>query len=244
LFDSQTIYPDDLSAYHVWIKKTYGLPNKTSLEFRQKKADGSYLWVRIQSSPVFDENGIPYKAVGLISDIDQQKRKLRSLEIKVQLDPLTKVYNKMTIQKLVDDCLENNPLDGHALLFIDIDDFKSINDDLGHTFGDLVLSEISNKLRDLFRSVDIVGRVGGDEFVVFMKGAHDKNLIKDKAVKICTVLRQTLLELKKILPYQEVLVLPFTKSMATLFMSFTIMRKAPFIMQKKWEKTNSIFMMK
>jgi len=191
LFASQTIYPDDLSDYIAWIKSTYRSPHKTSLEFRQMKVDESYLWVRIQSSPVFDEKGIPYKAVGLISDIDQQKRKLSALEIKVQLDPLTQIYNKMTTQELIDDFLENNPLDGHALLLIDIDDFKSVNDNLGHMFGDVVLTEISAKVRKLFRSADIVGRIGGDEFVVFLKGIRDKNLIKEKAEEICNVFRQT-----------------------------------------------------
>lgn len=191
LFASQTIYPDDLSVYSAWIQSTYRSPNKASLEFRQMKADESYLWVRIQSSPVLDEDGIPFKAVGLISDIDQQKRKLSALEIKVQLDPLTKIYNKITTQELIDDYLENNPLDGHALLLIDIDDFKSVNDNLGHMFGDVVLTEISAKVRKLFRAADIVGRIGGDEFVVFLKGIRNKDLIKEKAEEICNVFRQT-----------------------------------------------------
>ncbi|HEY5555416.1 sensor domain-containing diguanylate cyclase [Acetobacterium sp.] len=190
-FTSHIIHPEDLPSYLQWIKDTYRSYTKTSLEFRQVKADESYLWVRIQSSPVLDEKGIPYKAVGLIRDIDQQKRKLTALEIKVQLDPLTKIYNKITTQELIDDYLENNPLDVHAILLIDIDDFKSVNDNLGHMFGDVVLTEISAKVRKLFRTTDIVGRIGGDEFVVFLKSIREKDLIKEKAEEICNVFRQT-----------------------------------------------------
>lgn len=190
-FISQIIHPEDLSSYHQWIKDTYRTCTKTSLEFRQKKADESYLWVDIQASPVFDEHGVPYKVVGLINDIDQEKRKLSALEIKVQLDPLTKIYNKTTTQELIDDYLESHPLDGHAILLIDIDDFKSVNDNLGHMFGDVVLTEISEKIQKLFRSADIVGRIGGDEFIVFLKGFSDKDLIIEKAREICNVFRQT-----------------------------------------------------
>ncbi|WP_050740634.1 diguanylate cyclase domain-containing protein [Acetobacterium bakii] len=191
LFISQIIHPEDLSSYNNWVLNTYLSEKKSSLEYRQKKADDTYLWVRIQSSPVFSETGIVYKAVGLIDDIDLEKRRLNALEIKVQLDPLTKLYNKVTTQELIDDYLENNPLNVHALLMIDIDDFKSVNDNLGHIFGDVVLTEISTKIKKLFRAADIVGRIGGDEFVVFLKDIHTKALIKEKAEEICAVFRQT-----------------------------------------------------
>ena len=190
-FISEIIHPDDLPGYNNWVRNTYLSEKKSSLEYRQKKSDETYLWVRIQSSPVFSETGIVYKAVGLIDDIDLEKRRLNALEIKVQLDPLTKIYNKVTTQELIDDYLENNPLNVHALLIIDIDDFKSVNDNLGHMFGDVVLTEISAKIKKLFRTADIVGRIGGDEFVVFLKDIHTKALIKEKAEEICAVFRQT-----------------------------------------------------
>ncbi|MFN1844965.1 GGDEF domain-containing protein [Clostridioides difficile] len=69
-------------------------------------------------------------------------------------------------------------------MIIDIDDFKGINDNLGHLYGDAVLSEIANDLINLFRATDIVGRIGGDEFIVFIKDISETRDIINKAEEL------------------------------------------------------------
>jgi diguanylate cyclase (GGDEF)-like protein len=76
-------------------------------------------------------------------------------------------------------------------MIIDIDNFKDVNDSHGHLFGDSVLTEISGKLRDMFRSSDILGRFGGDEFIVFLKNMSDKEMIAEKARMVCDIFRDT-----------------------------------------------------
>ncbi len=77
------------------------------------------------------------------------------------------------------------------MFIVDIDDFKSVNDNLGHYFGDLVLGEVANNLRSKFRDEDIVGRIGGDEFIVFMQNISDEATITDKAEKISAAFNNT-----------------------------------------------------
>lgn len=69
-------------------------------------------------------------------------------------------------------------------MIIDIDDFKGINDNLGHLYGDVVLSEVANDLINLFRATDIVGRIGGDEFIVFIKDISKTRDIINKAEEL------------------------------------------------------------
>ncbi|MFQ8599805.1 MAG: GGDEF domain-containing protein [Oscillospiraceae bacterium] len=87
--------------------------------------------------------------------------------------------------------LENEGKKGvHALLIIDIDNFKTINDSQGHLFGDSVLASIAAVIGACFRITDIVGRIGGDEFVVFLKNVRSKSNIQEKARQVCQAFRQ------------------------------------------------------
>lgn len=94
----------------------------------------------------------------------------KELEEKAEIDGLAAVYNKLATEKHIQDYLKNEGKNGRCILFIiDIDDFKVINDTKGHAFGDIVISSIGRGLGTEFRATDIVGRIGGDEFLVFLK---------------------------------------------------------------------------
>ena len=84
-------------------------------------------------------------------------------------------------------------------MIIDIDDFKIVNDTLGHLFGDAFLIEATSRIRQLFRSEDILGRVGGDEFLVFMKNIPDRELAEKKARQIIEAFQSIELRNQKIL---------------------------------------------
>lgn len=87
-----------------------------------------------------------------------------------EIDPLTSVFNKKTTQKLIDQKLKNH--EQFCFLILDVDDFKSVNDNYGHAVGDKVLKNLSDLFKNHFRQTDIVGRIGGDEFIILIKDEH------------------------------------------------------------------------
>lgn len=132
---------------------------------------------------------------GIIADstkaalLEEQKQELIE---KVQKDPLTGLYNKSATQKQVAGALRTgNPDSLAAFLMIDIDYFKKINDTLGHAAGDSVILIFAGNLRKQFRDGDIVGRIGGDEFAVFI-WVPDEVWICEKARKINAALAENI----------------------------------------------------
>ena len=99
---------------------------------------------------------------------------MQELKKSSSLDKLTHVLNKGALLQKIDDFYENRePYRGCAMCVIDLDDFKQVNDNLGHSTGDLLLERVGQLLIDSFRAYDIIGRYGGDEFVVFMPNMED-----------------------------------------------------------------------
>ncbi len=125
--------------------------------------------------------------VGKAVDINEQK----ILEIKSKTDLLTNCYNKITAETMISNIIHDGSDKNHALFIIDIDNFKAINDNLGHHFGDLVLSDVATKLKECFRNADIVGRIGGDEFIVLLKNVSSMEIIKGKAERIANAFKHT-----------------------------------------------------
>lgn len=164
------------------------IKGETSAEFevRLKKSKDNYIWCKIKASAVFDENNIAYKTVGKITDIDQQKRETENLKKKAQNDSLTGLFNKGTSEMLINDFLRNEGNDKkHALLIIDIDNFKTVNDTYGHLTGDNVILDIAKTLKSAVRGSDICGRIGGDEFIVLIKNINYIDTVRQKAQEIC-----------------------------------------------------------
>lgn len=149
-------------------------------------ADGKepkYMWFRTYYKSCVGENGKITRIIGRSFNIDTDK----ALQDAVRRDPLTKLLNKMEVKRNISAFLAENPKGTHVMLVIDIDNFKGINDNFGHTFGDTVIMDVAKLIQGQFRSNDVVGRIGGDEFLVFMK-----NTVLDKAVEkvqtLCGVL--------------------------------------------------------
>lgn len=111
-------------------------------------------------------------AVAFLYMLDKRREKKQVDELKqlAEIDALTSAYNKAATVKYIKQHIEAMKPGEHCALFIvDVDNFKMINDTKGHAFGDLVLKELGNGIRTEFRVTDIIGRIGGDEFVVFLK---------------------------------------------------------------------------
>ena len=168
-----------------------------SRECQIKTIDGTPVWCRIQVTSQLDLNGQLLKIVGDIANIDAEKRMMDSLRQKAERDPLTGLYDKAAIQNLIEQYLEAvQSNEKCALLMIDIDDFKVVNDTMGHLFGDAVLSDFSASIRGETRSSDLVGRIGGDEFLVFLKNIPSAQTALQKSQRFLSVVQDLFREKK------------------------------------------------
>lgn len=114
----------------------------------------------------------------------RSKERGRALEDKADTDLLTELNNKAATERKIQEYIQDNP-DGRAMMFIlDIDNFKKINDTMGHAFGDTLLRTLGKEIKTEFRMTDIIGRTGGDEFMVFLKDVTDDMIIEREANRI------------------------------------------------------------
>lgn len=137
----------------------------------------------------------PEIAVSRINNVLESQRRLNvmlkeqeELKVKAEIDEMTKLLNKATAEKMAKQILEEYPDENHAILMIDIDNFKNVNDSLGHDVGDHVISVVAGIISMQFGGNDIVGRIGGDEFMVFMKDVKDREDARRKAQNIVDAL--------------------------------------------------------
>lgn len=148
--------------------------------------EGHTVWVLNKAVRIQDDDGTVY-IHGILVDItklkqayDREKKITHVWEEKAKKDSLTHIYNAQNTRKLAEAYLKDANQNTAALLIIDLDDFKQINDKHGHMFGDAVLVQTAKIIKKLFRSEDIVGRIGGEEFLVLMKGTADLNIIQNR----------------------------------------------------------------
>ena len=179
------IHPQDLMLLSDMGDALMKEPVYRELHLRIADSDGRYRWCKIRATSLADDKGVIYKVVGLLVDIDEEKRAAQILKEEAQRDGLTRLYNKNISREKIEARLADLlPEDKAAMLIIDMDNFKRINDNYGHMFGDVVLQEFAGELLRLFRTGDIIARIGGDEFLVFMNNIPKEDLVKARALKI------------------------------------------------------------
>lgn len=123
----------------------------------------------------------------LITRVIRQKRKEERMRDQMQRDPMTGLYNKVATQEISRRLLEENPDRQFAFFILDIDNFKQVNDQCGHTVGDEAIVRFATLLFSRFRDSDIVGRIGGDEFAVFL-AVPDRGWVERKAADLVSAL--------------------------------------------------------
>lgn len=180
--DGSYVHEDERAIVCNKFKRVFnGISIYEECEARIQKGDDRYLWCLIRYYTLTDENGELIRLICKITDIDKRKCFTVELQNRVQQDPLTGLYNKSVTEELIKSYLCTSPEDIQALFVLDIDNFKGINDTYGHASGDKVLKLMAQTLRSLFRKSDVVGRIGGDEFVVCMKDCFDEEYALKKA---------------------------------------------------------------
>jgi diguanylate cyclase (GGDEF)-like protein len=139
-----------------------------------------------------DSTGVVSGAVGCLSDVTERAQLSRELEVRASVDALTSCLNRAATLELVDRTVSGpDGGSGNAVVFIDLDRFKAVNDHLGHAAGDRLLVEVAERLRGTLREGDHVGRFGGDEFLVICPGVDSAEQAREIAERIAIVLTST-----------------------------------------------------
>lgn len=179
--------PPDQLPFLEEMKEAAQATKTGSIDMRFNLSSGEekpkYIWFRTFYKSVADDEGNIVRIIGRTFNIDTDKL----LQEEIRRDPLTKLLNKVEVQREIDSFLVGNPSGQHVMFLIDIDNFKGINDNFGHTFGDTVIIDMANLIQGQFRKDDLVGRVGGDEFLVFMKNTSMEKA-EEKAQILCRTL--------------------------------------------------------
>lgn len=160
-----------------------------SCEYRRLEAGGRRIWVCLTIYLIRSEETGEISAFFYLKDIDEKKKRELTLKSEAELDPLTGTYNRAAAKKLVDQYLKKADAGLSAMFMLDIDNFKQVNDSFGHLFGDEVLSKVARELEKIFRKNDTISRLGGDEFLVFIRDIPDRQTAEKKACQICRTIR-------------------------------------------------------
>jgi putative two-component system response regulator len=154
--------------------------------------DGTTAWYEIILRTMWSREIVPKikGVIGKLLDINEQKQELIRLENLAARDTLTNLYNRTTAQKMIEHYLTKSigPRVA-AFVFLDVDNFKKLNDSNGHIFGDKVLSNYAEIISNNIRSNDVAARVGGDEFIIFLKDQSNVMLVQKQINRLYDAFR-------------------------------------------------------
>ncbi|MCR4728945.1 MAG: GGDEF and EAL domain-containing protein [Lachnospiraceae bacterium] len=168
----EKVHPDDLSLLEKEIIHASRLDENIRFEIRFREAEGRrYRWHSVRMRLVSKEGDPVY--VGSTNYIDNRKNKESMLTIKARQDTFTGLLNKVATVENINAFIKQHPNNDSVMILFDVDNFKHFNDSLGHLFGDEVIKEVANRLSRAFAHDSFVGRIGGDEFLVFVKNTVD-----------------------------------------------------------------------
>ena len=186
------IHPEDIEPFLAKLERyRTGKLAQFSHEYRICHKDGHYLWVLCRGMALNDFNNRIYRIAGSLTDITARRKAQEQLIYDAHHDPLTGLPNRTLLLERLDEAIHLNQRHSganFAVLFLDLDRFKTINDSLGHRAGDRLLIEVARRLQQCTRSEDTVARLGGDEFVILLLGIDSE----DDAYQAVKHIHQTL----------------------------------------------------
>ncbi len=213
------VHPDDLDESVKRWNHSIRTGDFYETEFRLLRNDGTYRWHKARANAGFDAGGKIVKWFGTNTDIDDQKQSEDLLNYFAHHDPLTDLPNRaqfMNHLRAAIERAEGNPKMHFAVLFLDLDRFKVINDSLGHVVGDKLLKSIGERLRTHVRPGDIVARLGGDEFTILLNRTGDT----DEVIQVAERVQRNLSKPFQIDSYEV-----FTTASIGIIISDEIMRR-------------------
>jgi diguanylate cyclase (GGDEF)-like protein/PAS domain S-box-containing protein len=163
-------------------------------DVRYQHKDGSDVWAIVSASPMYDDDGVFIGGLGMITDITERKRHEEVIRWQAYHDSLTGLPNRKLFEDRLHQLLvmAERHLHPVAIMFIDLDGFKQVNDTLGHDYGDHLLKVVAERISGCLRGEDTVARMGGDEFAVLLPGIEHPDAIAIVAQKLLEALAQTI----------------------------------------------------
>ncbi|MBT7951094.1 MAG: PAS domain S-box protein [Gammaproteobacteria bacterium] len=184
------IHNEDRERYKQVTELAYERKEAWDVEFRIITANGRELFVRELGEPVFDESGEVIKTFGTFQDITERKQAEEEIRHLAYHDELTGLptlrLGKDRLSNAI--ALARRNKNSIAVLFMDLDGFKNINDTLGHKAGDYVLTKVAERLKQIVRETDTVARIGGDEFIIVLTQLMEDTAVVKMTEKIVEIL--------------------------------------------------------
>jgi diguanylate cyclase (GGDEF)-like protein/PAS domain S-box-containing protein len=184
------LHPDDRARILEAWRTAPQAGTPSDLEYRIVLPGGEVRWIHGRIRPVVDDTGTVVRLAGTLQDITERKRAEDILAFQATHDTLTRLPNRMLFMDRLSHALvrRRRRQSGLAVLFLDLDRFKWLNDSLGHAAGDEVLVAVATRLRDALRAEDTLARFGGDEFVVLCEDVRSEREAEGLAGRLRSVL--------------------------------------------------------
>lgn len=185
----QSVHPDDRERMSNTLKELLE-KGALTVEYRIQRPDGEIRWLEDRVKVIYDKAGNPVRLDGVASDITERKKYEASIEYLATHDALTNLPNRTLLADRLSQALAHAKRTERqvALLFLDLDRFKDVNDSFGHPFGDALLQAVAERLQSSVREGDTVARQGGDEFLILLSDLERVEDIEFVAVKILRAL--------------------------------------------------------
>lgn len=184
-FIDSLMAPEGAEQYKRDINTLLKNKNGYSAEYQLKTKSGTVIWVSLRATCITDRLGEPLRVIGVMTDIDNEKKMELQLSERASYDFLSQLYNRSTFIREFSQELDRRGQNRVGVMFLDVDDFKFINDRFGHSVGDEVIKFVADTIR---KRVDdrggFAGRFGGDEFVMCYTNQEDINALEDIAMDI------------------------------------------------------------
>lgn len=191
------VHPEDLQRCLDTYVAAFDARQEFTMEYRLRRHDGEYRWLLDHGVPNFDAQGVFLGYIGSCLDISERHDMEALIRQMAFYDALTQLPNRRLLSDRLGQALAASKRSGRygALMFLDLDNFKPLNDTHGHDIGDLLLVEVAHRIRNCIREVDTVARFGGDEFVVVVSELTImREVSRQQAVQVAEKIRQQLAE--------------------------------------------------
>ena len=171
-----------------YLKQIYESGRRSlTFKYQRKLADGIVRWIRNEVHFLVDADSGQLCVMLTAKDIDAPKREAEKMALAARMDKMTMLLNRETAMSDIRKILAEESEEKHALFMLDVDNFKALNDQLGHQTGDEFLILLAKEMQKCFRKIDVVGRVGGDEFFVLMRNITERAHVENKACELLEI---------------------------------------------------------